>query len=46
MAAMEREREKRDAAIRDAAAAGLTVRHIARELGLSSARVHQILHGR
>ena len=46
MAQMEAARERRDTAIRDAAAAGLSVRVIARELGLSSARVHQILHGR
>lgn len=36
----------RDNAIREAHAAGATVRAIAAEAGLSFQRVHQILHGR
>jgi hypothetical protein len=38
--------EQRDEAIRQAHVAGATIRAIAVEAGLSSARVHQILHGR
>lgn len=36
----------RDNAIRAAHEAGASIRAIAAEAGLSSARVHQILHGR
>lgn len=36
----------RNEAIREAHAAGISIRVIADEAGLSSARVHQILHGR
>ena len=45
-AAVAKYRAVRDDEIRAAAADGLTVREIAQTLGLSSARVHQILHGR
>lgn len=38
--------QERDEAIRAAHEAGETIRAIAVEAGLSSARVHQILHGR
>lgn len=38
--------EQRDEAIRSAHQAGATIRAIAEATGLSSARVHQILHGR
>lgn len=43
---LDRARGRRDDAIRAAHKQGLTVRAIATELGLASARVHQILHGR
>jgi hypothetical protein len=33
-------------AIRDAHQAGVTIRDIARAAGLSSARIHQLLHGK
>lgn len=38
--------QDRDDAIREAHAAGETIRAIAAEAGLSHQRVHQILHGR
>jgi len=38
--------QERDQAIRDAHAAGATVRAIAAEAELSFQRIHQILHGR
>jgi len=38
--------EKRDSEIRAAHASGESIRAIAAAVGLSSARVHQILHGR
>lgn len=36
----------RDQAIREAHAAGLSIRTIAAEAGLSFQRIHQILHGK
>ena len=38
--------QRRNEAIRAASSAGATIRAIAKASGLSSARVHQILHGR
>lgn len=44
--ALEKAHTERDAAIREAAAAGRTVREIAAACRLSASRVHQIIHNR